>query len=331
MRERALRGLALLLALFAVQASAQELSLFAGGVDAVKSKERSYAWAFEFRQPLTTHFEATLGYLNEGHTPDHHRDGAHLQFWLTDTTAEGLILGMGLGTYRFFDTTRASGLDSIDLHGWALITSVTAAWRLSPGFTARAVVNYVSPANSIGMMSYLLGGGWRLTDASLFRTQPRKAGASLSWTTTGRELTALAGTAIVNTLKSEHGPGFGLEYRRGIGRAWDWTVSLLDEGNPGPIDRAGLASQVWLVTPVYHDRSEAGFGVGVYLFRDLRRPASKPGSGDRGFCPIGSGTFAWRLTRRTLLRLNWNRIVTDYNRDADVILVGVGMRLPIEP
>ena len=52
-----------------------------------------------------------------------------------------------------------------------------------------------------GMMSYLLGGGWRLTDASLFRTQPRKAGASLaSLPTSQRGLLVLAAAALLHDL-----------------------------------------------------------------------------------------------------------------------------------
>jgi len=312
-------------------AQAQEFSLLAGSVDAVESSQHSYAWSFEFREPLTQHLDVTLGYLNEGHPRDHHRDGINTQLWIGDTLAKDrLRVGLGLGAYRFFDTATAPGYESVNVHGWGLMTSLTAAWRLSADLSARVSVNHVAAKESVDFTTYLVGCGWKLKDASLFGTH--HTGSSPRRTTPGREILGFAGIAIVNTFRSEQSVAWGVEYRRGIGRTWDWTVSWINEGDPegdlGPSNRHGIATQVWMVTPLDRERFALGIGIGPYLFRDRKRPTIDPGSSEHGVSLIVTGTLCYRLGERRQYRLNWNRVVSNYHRDSDVIVIGYGVRWP---
>jgi hypothetical protein len=57
----------------------------------------------------------------------------------------------------------------------------------------------------------------------------------------------------------------------------DWTIGWLNEGNPGPIRRYGLITQLWLVRPFFEDRLTLALGVGTgpYVARDeYRKPES---------------------------------------------------------
>ena len=37
-------------------------------------------------------------------------------------------------------------------------------------------------------------------------------------------------------------------------------------------------------------------------------------------------TMSYRVLGQADLRFNWHRIVTDYNRDTDIVLLGLGYR-----
>jgi undecaprenyl pyrophosphate phosphatase UppP len=52
---------------------AQEFSLFGGGSRA--GSTNTYTWAFNYQEGLGQYFAASFTWLNEGHIPDHHRDG----------------------------------------------------------------------------------------------------------------------------------------------------------------------------------------------------------------------------------------------------------------
>lgn len=58
---------------------AQEFSLFGGGSRA--GSTNTYTWAFNYQEGLGQYFAASFTWLNEGHIPDHHRDGQMIQLW----------------------------------------------------------------------------------------------------------------------------------------------------------------------------------------------------------------------------------------------------------
>lgn len=139
-------------------------------------------------------------------------------------------------------------------------------------------------------------------------------------------MTVFLGATIVNSLESEHGLAQSIEYRRGVGRYVDWTVAWINEGDIRLIRRNGVASQLWLTRAFFNDKFTLGAGAGVYYaidpFRD-RQPAQE---GDEALAGIVTATSSLRFDRHWLARVSWNRVVTDYSRDSDVILLGLGYR-----
>ena len=63
----------------------------------------TYAWQIDYMERIGNRFGWSLSYLNEGHLPDHHRDGPAFQLWArTDVFQRRLSLAAGTGAYRFF-------------------------------------------------------------------------------------------------------------------------------------------------------------------------------------------------------------------------------------
>jgi len=67
-------------------------------------------------------------------------------------------------------------------------------------------------------------------------------------------------------------------------------------------------------------------GVGAYLTVNQRNFRDKPGPGDGGISGIVSISASYRISDLRLTRVTWNRVVTRYDRDTDVIQAGIGYR-----
>ena len=122
------------------------------------------------------------------------------------------------------------------------------------------------------------------------------------------------------------GTAMGLEYRRGIARYVDWTIGWLHEGDNRLVRRDGLTTQLWAVKAFFEDRFAIGVGGGVYIVLDRYRHLLENRKGGQALSGLVTLTGSYRFHPRWDLRTSWNRIVTDYNRDTDVILGGVGFR-----
>jgi hypothetical protein len=317
---------ALAAVLFALSAGGQEFTLMTGSMDVVGTRSTSYAWSFEFRQRFWRHLDWTFSWVNEGHPPEHHRDGFTTQVWLTQPIGQGRgWLGVGVGPYRLFDTVPAGDGGSQDLDVWASMLSFTAGWRVSPRTTLRLTLNRVVTGRDIETHDYLFGVGWRLP-----RSEPGLAPLSGSPgtrdpRTVSEEVMAFAGASTVNTFHSETAVARGLEYRHGIGTYTDWTLSWINEGRPGPTERDGVAAQAWLENAYAHERLVLGVGAGPYAYLDKQKTEAGVGGNKRGVASLVTVTSSYRFGDRWFARLNWNRVVSFYNRDADVIVLGLGL------
>jgi hypothetical protein len=115
-------------------------------------------------------------------------------------------------------------------------------------------------------------------------------------------------------------------------RHLDGTVSFIHEGDPRIVRRSGVGVQVWPVNTFFNDRVEVGFGVGAYIYIDNKHLGATrqiPFGGSLNtpaLAPLLSPTFSVRFNDRWLVRALWNRVVTNYNRDSDVFLLGLGYR-----
>ena len=89
-------------------ACAQSLAALAGLTESDNHQTDTYAWQIEFQQQLTPLLSGSVSWLNEGHIPDHHRDGATAQLWLNSPAwHQRIVLSVGAGPYVYFDTESA--------------------------------------------------------------------------------------------------------------------------------------------------------------------------------------------------------------------------------
>jgi hypothetical protein len=116
-------------------------------------------------------------------------------------------------------------------------------------------------------------------------------------------------------------------YRRGVLPHLDWTASAIYEGDPKIVRRNGLATQIWPVNTFFNERIAVGLGVGPYVFIDQKHPAETTARKiPAAVAPLVSLTCSVRLSEHWLLRTLWDRVATNYNRDSDIFLVGIGYR-----
>jgi hypothetical protein len=325
MNRAATVGVALLAVLSCtVPAFAQELSVFGGAVAASGLKEHSYAWALDYRHGLGEHAALTFSWLNEGHVTNHHRDGHALQLWArTSVLDRRLTLSAGVGPYLYFDTTRPSGAQFADDHGWGAIGSLAATYYSDSRVFYELRVNRIVAKDSIHTTSALLGVGYQLD-------RPRSPGPLTEATTQERmgpenELTVFVGQTVVNSFESERDTAKAIEYRRGLSRHIDWTVSWLNEGDTRLVRRNGAVTQFWAVREAFDRRASIGLGLGPYVAIDWQS-STTPSPNRERLSWLLTVSAALRLTPRTSLRASWNRVVTDYDRDTDVVLIGFGYR-----
>jgi len=71
----------MLLMLLAGQSAAQQFSLMGGAVRDHGWNDDAKSYALGYSAPLNKTLSYSLGYLNEGHVTDHHRDGIGAQLW----------------------------------------------------------------------------------------------------------------------------------------------------------------------------------------------------------------------------------------------------------
>jgi hypothetical protein len=76
----------------------------------------------------------------------------------------------------------------------------------------------------------------------------------------------------------------------------------------------------------FDDHLTLGFGAGVYYALSEYDRSQSSGPGEHQFSGLISISGAYRFTPHWALRLTWNRVVTRYDRDTDVILAGIGFR-----
>jgi hypothetical protein len=315
---------------------AQELSVLGGHMRAPSLDQSSYTWQLAYRQTIHPNLAASFAYINEGHVDGHHRDGSAFQGWAQLPLANyHLTLSAGFGAYVYYDTETLPNGDAANLHGTAPIISFAATGYLSNRWFYRVLVNRIQPTNDIKTNTIAIGAGIWLGDD----VRPARVNLGTPMNerdfVTDNEITVFGGQSIVNNLFSPSAAAWAVEYRRGLGRHFDGTASYIYEGDPEIVRRSGFAVQGWAVNTFLHDRLAVGFGLGPYFYIDKKHPEARlssasllkferPGS----IAPIATLGASWRISESWHTRIAWNRVATTYNRDADVILVGLGWRWP---
>lgn len=302
----------------AAAAQAQDLSIFAGALRPTSPPQTTYGWSISYAHDLTDHLFASATYLNEGHVPRHHRDGHAAQLWVrTRDFSPGLTLAAGVGPYHYFDTTIAESQPAAfaDAHGWGAIYSLSAAYRTSSPWYYELRVNRVQTPRNIDTTSILVGAGYRLEqDGSFIRN------SDMTWKHRDDELVAFTGKTIVNSFESQTAPARSFEYRRQLTPIFRASASWINEGDARLIRRNGFVSQLWFEPGFYEDRFTLGAGFGAYFALDEYHSPRRHVEGILGT------TFSYHISRGILARLTWQRIASTYDRDSDILLLGVGYR-----
>lgn len=315
----------LLLIFLAVPAFAGEISILGGQGWTTNPTEKTFAWQVQYMEGLGEHFAYSLSYLNQGHFISHHRDADAANLWVrTNLFDRQLSLAVGGGGLFYYDTVHpAGGGPAQDFHGWGTLVNVQATWYTKSRLFYQLQGYWVRGGQSFDTLSVLAGIGYQL-DAPPAKG-PDVKGTHLGDTTTDNELTLFGGETIVNIPGPGHSTAVALEYRRGIWRFLELTLGARYEGKSELIDRYGLTTQLWLAKPFLDERIALGAGFGGYYAIDERRGGNAQGR--NGFVSeIASMSASYRLSQHWLMRATWDRIITNYNRDSDVFLGGIGYR-----
>lgn len=298
-------------------AHAQELSLYTGVLAPDNALPWVRAWGFGYRRAFSERTALSFEWLNEGAVRNNHRDGLAFQYWWRMPLFDRrLSIDAGIGPYVFFNTT-SNGLR--DDHGWAALMSVAATWYASHRLFYQLRLNQVVAANSFDSTSLMFGIGYQL-DAP--RARGPLGGGPGDSVPAGDQLTALVGQSTVNNRGTPDSFAWAIEYRHGLGRYFDATLSWLDEGSTNLSDRRGVAAQLWLRRSFMADRLSLGIGAGPYYAIERRTP-------DGNGSPVSllfTMTAAYNVSRHWSARLEWHRVMTTYDKDSDVLLAGVGYR-----
>jgi hypothetical protein len=302
-------------------AGAQDASLLAGGLNNTMVHERSFAVEVGFAQRLSPYLSLSAEYYNEGHPSRHHRDGLTSQLWLhTAIPEKGASFGFGFGPYYFFDTTTGQGnsADYRNEHGWGSLVSLSAKWHLAKRTYVEVRANHAATHGAGDSNSLLIGMGYELSNVSAHEREQNE-------TPGDRLLMLQGGQAIVNSFQSERARAYGVEFRDTVTQNMEWSVGLLNEGRIGLVERRGAVAQLWLLRP-FTDRTVLEIGGGAYLMRDRVNRSNAAEESKTHLVPMASLGMRYRISPDWRAQFSWSRVITDYHRDSDVLLLGVGKK-----
>jgi hypothetical protein len=314
-------------ALAAAPAGAEEFSVLWGSTDTDDHTSASYAWELEYRERLLAHLDATLGYLNEGHIPGHHRDGASLELWATTSLwHERLGLALGAGPYVYCDTQLPPTLQDgyRDSHGVGALITGSVSYGLTGNWFARLEVSQVTAPGSVGTRTVLLGVGYRLQSVIDRLNGSWADGAQATLPEAANELGLFYGETIINDAHSDASSAYGVEYRRRVLHHLELSASLIDDGDGLDGHHLGMTGEAWLVQDFVSGHIELGVGLGTYFSFESYQTIY----GTRAASTVGlaSMTIAWRFTRALDLRLIWHRGFTTDDQDRDIVTAGLGWK-----
>lgn len=299
-------------------ATAQELSAYGGALRVDRAQENSFSVGAAYTHGVNDHVAVSLSYLNEGHPTDHHRDGVAGQVWLrSGAGTPGWSFAVGAGQYYYFDTTELHSSDPAPYtndHGRAAIYSLQTTYQWADSrWYSQLQLNRIAPHGGKDATTALMAGvGYRFNGVKGDKLHLEDAA-------TDEALTLLAGQRITNSLASERERIGALEYRRAAGRYVDWTVTAINEGDGAGAQRNGVATQLWLIRSLT-PRVELGAGAGFYF--NAKVP---DGEGQRSHkAGLVSVAGRYHLSLHIVAEALFNRVVTDYHRDADLLLIGLG-------
>lgn len=299
--------------LVAAGAHAQSFSVLAGGLRDCDNADQTYTWSLAYQHPVYHGLGLGATWINEGHLPNHHRDGLASQLWL-GTKAARMSLAVGAGPYYYFDTTQQLG-DSreVDSHGWGVVYSAVLSWQLEHRWVHQLRLNRIASTHRAATTSLLYGIGYS------FRGDESDHGDQKQAELLGYQLSALAGVTIANSFSSETSFSKSVELRRTPGGQSEWTLAWLSEGTSGKLHRDGFIAQGWLVRRWHEGNTTLALGAGPYAIVDA---FGEERQNARHLAGMASLSASQRFAAHWRGRVTFNRVVGTHPFDSDVLLLG---------
>jgi hypothetical protein len=306
-------------------AHAQEIFLSAGPL--TSGGNTTYSWEGSYFQGLGRYAAWSFSWLNEGHIPDNHRDGQTFQLWgRLPLDGNRLELSAGLGPYFFYDTYMpdAVGVPYYDSHGWGAVMSLRLACYFDDRWIAQLQLNRVQISGRPDTTALLLGIGYQLDGHA--GAGPLAYPQAEPEPDLRNELSLMTGASILNSNDSETYASASLEYRRSLSPYVDASVSYIHEFGEVQSRRGGVAGQLWMTRAFLDDHLTLSAGAGPYVSITDNDALAPNATGDERYAGLVSVSASYRFDKRWLARLTWNRVLTRYDRDADLVQLGLGYR-----
>jgi hypothetical protein len=319
---RYLSGAAPALMLLPIAANAESVLALAGITDATDNPGNSYAWQLQFQEPLSAQTGASLSWINEGHIPHHHRDGAAAQFWYSTQSWNGLQFVVGAGPYFYFDTEQnGSSLGYSDMHSVAGLLSAAVDLNLSRSWFVRFDVSAVYAPGELNTLGFMVGGGYRLGRGE---HQDPGGDSVLPTSYVRQQIQLFGGDMIYNELDSHVDHEIGIEYRLALLPWVAWSTTWFYAPGDSGSQRNQIATQIWLVDSLQNGKLEFSAGLGVYT--PLGGVPSNSESPPANVSGMSGLRVQWNWSRRSGLILTWYRSFTNDDADRDIITLGYGFR-----
>ncbi|MCE1229573.1 MAG: hypothetical protein LWX11_08830 [Firmicutes bacterium] len=299
---------------------AQQLSLLGGALLSPQEGKTTYAWQAMYSHQIAPDLGLSLGWLNEGHLSEHHRDGLVLQGWarLAERGAFSYLAGVGL--YRSYDT-QPFGDAHLNQHGVRGLFSLGLHYRpMASRWRGQLTFNRIGLLNDGRNLSVLAGVGLILSETPLDSGQSM---TSISLNSLPQhEVGIHLGRSILNSYSSEASEGYAVDYHYRVGRHWSLAATYANEGAPGQLERDGLSIQAELGASFLSNRLMLGFALGPHVGK--ARTQGEEGSSHLRLGLQSSIRAGWRLNTSYVVRGTWYRTSTRYDRDTDLLTAGLG-------
>ncbi len=315
-----------------VPARAQLLSYAWGLSDSSSTGEQSTGYQVEYRQILYKNLTTTFDYVNEGHFTGHHPDGYGLQLWyrLLHTDWDHLSFSVGAGSFYYFDTVTPPGGASADVHGFAPMLSLAVRGQVYKKLYWVLAARSIDPSHDVKDQQLNAGlGYWFTGEATESGAEPRGI-IELVREDSGNpdpdEVSLYGVLSVINNAGNPSSWGASAEYRYRFNHYLEGTLAYIYEGDPLVARRNGVTAQIWPVRTDIISGIEVGAGFGVYGFVDKKHEL--PGEGTAvAAAPVVSIMASRMFLQNCFGRFIWDRVVSNYNRDADIWRLGFGRTL----
>ncbi|MBI3552245.1 MAG: hypothetical protein HY077_06985 [Elusimicrobia bacterium] len=272
---------------------------------------------FGINEKISKDFSVGLVHLNEGHADadahHNHRDGFAVLGWYDKPLSDKTEVQLGAGPYFSMNTVTIAGEERDDKH-WGLLAAVALVHKLNnSGLGLRAQLNHVKMPGTFDTNTVMLGVSQDLGVA--------QSGSSPGDGASGTTVSLFAGSAVTNRRGQQPHAGYQLEVERAIDKALHYSISVISEGDSGLTNRTGLAAQAWFVAP---PAGSWTFSAGAGPYAAYEAEAAQKGAKLLGL-------ISFRAERAMghgfKLAARFSRVVSSYDKDEDLFMIGIEQEL----